>query len=336
MLRAGAGLVLVALSCACAAHAPPPPSEAAPAEPATAPATTPGATPAAAATPTPCAGPPHALGRVQSAELNEISGVVESRRDPRVLFVHNDSGDSPRIFAIDRSGALLSELKLGGVPMVLDCEELAIGPAPGGEHYLYVGDTGNNFASFHVGIPRRKAVIYRMLEPKPEGVGPQAKQTVTDVFPIVLTFPDGARDVEAFFIDPRGGDLFVITKQPDGHSQLLTASAAVLAGGGDRLQLLGELQFGSARLPGSTMPTAADISSDGSSILVRTYSSVFLFRRGPSESVVQALLAGTPEQLPALPEGQGESIAFVDRDSAYLTISEGVSPSINCGGIDQR
>ncbi len=211
----------------------------------------PAASAATAITPSrPCPTTPVAIGRIQDVVLNEISGVAESRKNPDVLFVHNDSGDSPRFFAINRSGTILAELRLETVPILIDAEDIAIGRGPGGASFIYLGDTGNNFASFGQGIPRRKAVLYRIPEPDIPSSARNLKVPLREAFPIVLTFPKGARDVEAFFIDPMTGDLFIITKQPDGHSQVLVASAAQLAGGGGPLTFLAELRLRYRAAPG--------------------------------------------------------------------------------------
>lgn len=276
-----------------------------------------------------CGTLPTAIGHVQSHELNEISGVIESRSTPGVLFVHNDSGDSPRFFALDATGTLLAELSLENVPILIDAEDIANGPGPGGSTYLYLGDTGNNFASMGLGIPRLKAVLYRMPEPLISRAARGVKLKIYDTFPIVLTFPDGARDVEAFFVDPRTGDLYMVSKQHDGHSQVLGASAATLNAGGGKLSLLGTLQFGSATLPGSTMPTSASISRDGGVIVIRTYDSIFEFKRGPGESVWSAL-SRAPLRLPSPRERQGEAIGLAGGDTDLVTISEGIEPAIHC------
>lgn len=285
-----------------------------------------------AAAPARCGSAPEVIGRIRSPQLDEISGVAESRADPRVLFVHNDSGDTPRFFAIDRSGELLAELTLESVPLLLDAEDIALGPGPAGGSFIYLGDTGNNFAT-GLGLPRRKAVVYRIPEPVIDTSSRAAKLSVGEAFPIVFTFPRGARNVEAFFIDPRGGDLVAISKQPDGVSEVLVAPAAMLARGGGELLLVGELHFGRDPLPGNPLPTSASITLDGSAILVRTYSSVFLFERGSGESVMQAL-ARPPRVLPSPPEGQGEAIAFVDADRAYISISEGAHRPLFCASLD--
>jgi hypothetical protein len=278
----------------------------------------------------PCSTTPREMGRIGDARLDEISGVVESTKNPEVLFVHNDSGDSSRFFAINRAGETLAELTLETVPKLVDAEDIAIGPGPGGASFIYLGDTGNNLASCGLGIPRRKAVVYRIPEPNIPSSARHLELGLREAFPIVLTFPQGARNVEAFFVDPLSGDLIMISKECDGNSQVLSASAAQLAGGGGPLSWLGQLHFGKPPLPGSTMPTSASIAKDGLEILVRTYSSVFLFSRHPGEPVMTAL-GRAPQPYPdPPPEAQGEAIAFADGDTAFITISEGRKPAVSC------
>ena len=65
-------------------------------------------------------------GALDSTSLNEVSGVVESRQNSDVLWVHNDSGDEPRLYAISTAGALKSTWLLTGAPRG-DWEDLAIG-----------------------------------------------------------------------------------------------------------------------------------------------------------------------------------------------------------------
>jgi hypothetical protein len=272
---------------------------------------------------------PQAVGQLLEPTLDEISGVVESSAQPGVFFVHNDSGDSPRFFAVDLSGRLLAIFTLESVPTLIDAEDIASGPGPGGRRYLYLGDTGNNFASMGLGIPRRKAVLYRIAEPEVPA-GARGLERPIEATPIVFTFPEGARDVEAFLIDPWSGDLFLISKQSDGQTQILTASAAELAAGGAQLRLAARLEFGRPPLVGSPMPTAASISPNGSRIVVRTYSSIFAFERGPGETVPSALRRA-PRALSAPDERQGEAIALANQGSAFITISEGVHPRIYCG-----
>lgn len=67
--------------------------------------------------------------------------------------------------------------------------------------------------------------------------------------------------------------------------------------------------------------TAADISPDGSIILVRTYQQVLAFTRSWDESVAEAL-GGAPCVAPSRPEPQGEAVAWSAGGDAYFTASE--------------
>ncbi len=49
----------------------------------------------------------HAAATVTHPPLNEISGIARSRAYPGIWWVHNDSGDEPRLFAIDAGGGLV-------------------------------------------------------------------------------------------------------------------------------------------------------------------------------------------------------------------------------------
>ena len=56
--------------------------------------------------------------------------------------MHNDSGDTARVFAIDRAGTTRAILSLPGVSAI-DIEDIAIGPGPDEwRPYLYLGDIG--------------------------------------------------------------------------------------------------------------------------------------------------------------------------------------------------
>jgi hypothetical protein len=85
-------------------------------------------------------------GTINSAALTEVSGLAVCRNNPHVLWLHNDSGDRARIFAVNTAGRLPGIYTLPGVTAI-DCEDIAIGPGPGkGTSYIYVGDIGDNDA----------------------------------------------------------------------------------------------------------------------------------------------------------------------------------------------
>ena len=79
-----------------------------------------------------------------------------------------------------------------------------------------------------------------------------------------------------------------------------------------------------------TSSVAADVSRDGSQILIKNYLQVFYWTRQPNQSLSEALQAA-PLRLPYVPEPQGEAIGFNFKGDAYFTLSEkrnGIVPTL--------
>jgi hypothetical protein len=260
-----------------------------------------------------------AEGRIESDDLDEISGIAASRRRDDVLYVHNDSGDSPRFFAIDRQGRTLAEFDLP-IEGVSDVEDIATGPGPGDASYVYLGDIGDNVARLGLGLGRSEVRVHRVKEPPlPSTRG--ARQTLSTVETLRLVYPDHPHDAEALLVDPLSGDLFIVSKEGDGESRVFRAQAPLDAAAPRTLEVVASLDFGRGLLEGNPMVTAADISPDGGRILIRTYSKLFEWRRGRGQSV-GAALRGIPRSVPAPQEEQGEAVAFSRKQDGYFTVSE--------------
>ena len=72
-------------------------------------------------------------GRLLNKAMNEISGIAASGIDPGIYYVHNDSGDTSRFFAITADGKLRTTIYYkanGSTNGVYDCEDIAVGPGP--------------------------------------------------------------------------------------------------------------------------------------------------------------------------------------------------------------
>jgi hypothetical protein len=250
---------------------------------------------------------------VASPELTEVSGLAASRRHPDVLWAHNDSGGGADVFAVGLDGSDRGRFELQGAEAV-DWEDMALGPAPGGgADVLYLGDIGDNRAR------RDHVVVYRVAEPAP---GPPGVP-LAGVEALALDYPDGPRDAEALLADPRTGDLFVVDKVLLGPATAYRLPATATPGGRSTLE-----RAGPVAVPPGEIVTGADISADGSVVAVRTYAAVFLWDRGPGQSVADAL-AGEPCRAPSAVEGQGESIALTADGRGWLTVSEGQHPPVN-------
>lgn len=259
--------------------------------------------------------------RIRSALLNEISGLVASGGSDTIFYAVNDSGDSSRFFAVDTGGRLISTYRYKGsnpkFPLgVMDCEEMAWGPGKiQGKNYLYVGDIGDN-----LGI-RPFITIFGFEEPQSGDTLSDLNRTVTN-----LKYPDHPRDAEAFLIDPLLNTICIISKRedtvgiyetifPDNDLDTMT------------LEKRGLLVLPPALLRLSRQVVSADISRDGTQLLIKTYGSVYYWKRKGRETIA-SVLKRKPLSLPYTVEPQGETIAFNREGTGFYCISEGLNPVI--------
>lgn len=249
------------------------------------------------------------LGRLEKKRMDEISGLVASRKNPGVLWVHNDD-KSGRIFAIDLQGKLLATFVIGDD--LLDPEDIAIGPGPKkGVDYLYLGDIGDNEKV------RQSIRVYRFPEPLVTGSSKKSKR-LAGVEILTLRYPDGSYDAETLMVDPMTkGDLYIATKQKSGARIYRAPSAASKPGSAMTLQYTGKIAIPKA--------SAGEISHDGSLILMRNESSGWLWERRPGRSVA-ATLGEPATRIPVRGRRQGpngEAIGFDPGKKGYYTLSEG-------------
>jgi hypothetical protein len=274
---------------------------------------------------------------VQASDITEASGLAASRRNKDVLWVHNDSGDTARVFAIDRSGAPLGTYTLAGADAV-DWEDMAIGPGPGrAVDYLYLADIGDNAAQ------RPEVVVYRIPEPDVGGGDtpvPQVERTGAEK--LVLRYPDQPHDAETFMVDWMNGDLLIITKDLGTNvSGVYRALPGVTPDTPTTMDQVASIDFSALTLaatpgPGAPVivqaaalvPTGGDMSRDGKLIAIRTYGAVFVWAR-PPDATMADVFATQPCEAPSIAEQQGEAIAIDPDSKGYTTISEGESPPLH-------
>jgi hypothetical protein len=244
-------------------------------------------------------------GVLEGTQMREASGLVASINNPGMLWTHNDSGNAAEIFLIDGTGKLKCTIHFPGLKN-RDWEEIAIGAGPDpAKSYLYIGEIGDNNAVYETKF------IYRVEEPVVTGSIKDSSLTSVDELKFRLS--DGARDTEAMTIDPVTKDIFIFSKRERKVNLYKLSGTVSTTEVMTAERVLERLPF--------TWVVAADISEDGSEILVKNYDNVFYWTRLPGESVDEAIKR-TPETLPYSPEPQGESIAFSRTGDGYYTISE--------------
>ena len=200
--------------------------------------------------------PPVNVGIVQSGSTNEASGIAASFNSVDVLWVHNDSGDSARTFAMNTAGDHLGIYNISGVG-AYDWEDIAIGPGPlAGESYLYLGDIGDNNAV------RSSIQIHRVLEPAVTANQTPVMTSLAGAETITLLYPDGARDAETLLVDPDTGDIYIISKR-DLTPRVYRAAYPQSTASPITMDYLGTLPWSLG------FPVGGAISPDGEEIIVK-------------------------------------------------------------------
>jgi len=264
--------------------------------------------------PCPAFDQPDPVATVDEPALDEVSGIVASRAHEGVFWVHNDSGDTARFFAIDQAGALRGVFAIDGA-RAIDFEDAAIGPGPEGGTWLYIGDIGDNRAR------RNEIVVWGLPEPDALG-GTLELPTMVQATPYRFVYPDGPRDAETLLIEP-DGSLVVISKSRTGQSGVYRAPAPQLTGQVRTLQKIHEIVLGIEPIPGDLMVTGGDLSPDGRTLAIRTYLNVWLWTLGQGEPLERGMLR-PPCSAPSPPERQGEALGFDLDPPTFWTLSEGV------------
>ncbi|MCJ8209310.1 hypothetical protein MUY27_06290 [Mucilaginibacter sp. RS28] len=259
---------------------------------------------------------PTGTGHLSDRELDEISGIAASAVNPDIFYVHNDSGDSSRFFAIDAQGNLKETFRFKGNeagPLgVTDCEDVAVGPGPvKNKSYIYLGDIGDNNSS------RKHLTVYRFAEPKVENGKTTATIAASKLF---VKYPDGAHDAETLMADPSDKLLYIVTKREDSVG---VYSTPLVFKDGDTVTLKKNCRLHFQGFKLLKWITAGDISADGSQILLKSYSKVYYWKRTPGIPVWKTM-QNKPAELNYEQEKQGEAIGFTRDGKYYYTTSEGV------------
>ncbi len=236
-----------------------------------------------------------------------------------MFWVHNDSGDSARVFAMSRTGADLGVFDIVGAAAI-DWEDIAVGPGPAGaDSYLYIGDIGGNGG-------RSLLTIYRVAEPVVDRDLPPSQTDLAGAVALPVQYPNGERhNAEALLVDPQSADIYVITKAGNGDSRVFQYPAAAQTPG----QTGTMVQVGARAIPGpgSLDVTGGDMAPDGGEIALRTYNRIHLWTRDPGETVAEAL-AGEPCTVEVAGEQQGEAVGYQRDGRSLILTSEGVSQPV--------
>lgn len=254
---------------------------------------------------------------IENGQLSELSGLVRSQLFEDVYWAHNDSGDSARVFALDREGktlcpGFLASCRTAAVglrdwpgqsvelAMNYDWEDIAVF-----EGDLLIADIGNN------GNARRDLGIYRVPEFNPLAVERTRALAFYPIrYPEQRQFPaeQWEFDAEALFTD--GSEVFLITKHREPGKIGTFKRGAKLY----RVPLQSSVEPNVLEWVASredlAVVTAADVSPSGETLAVLGYQALWLFSRPKNvEDHWFSVLAGQLDLRP-FDMGQVEAVTF--------------------------
>lgn len=278
-------------------------------------------------------------GTIVSSDIDEASGLAISRLNDKVLWVHNDSGDSARLFAIDSGGKQLATVNVEGVKSI-DWEDIASFTYHN-QSYLLIADIGDNQAQ------RSQYQLHLIKEPDLSQLHGNKLLSVKPSWSMTFTYGDGAHDSESVAVDVAKQKILLLTKrdklpilyelplidpalgQTESNHSANNLAANSTKQFNRQAKKLGEI----APLPSAMLdytsiytwigfagkPTAMDISADGLSAVVLTYTHAFYFTQTePGDWLT--LFSSPPQQINLPNIRQAEAVGFSqDGRSIYIT-----------------
>ena len=282
--------------------------------------------------------PPGAI-VLDSSLVSESSGLARSGRDDQLLWTHNDSGDSPRMFAFTRQGELWATLTLQDAKAI-DWEDMCSFTRDG-KSWLAVADVGDN------GTSRKHVTIYLTEEPivsnpdSPLKSGKFATRMTSKVqVEVQVRYPDGPQNCEAIAYDP-WRQQFILASKERFRSRIYAVDFDLVR----RKQESTARHMGTVTLP---LVTGAAISDDGRLLALATYGPTCLLRRDSKvdweaasveerrEAVWNLSGSSEMELIPAPPRRQGEAVCFDKHGKQILMTSEGSPMPLWSVDVDAR
>lgn len=236
----------------------------------------------------------------------ENSGIVKSRRYDDLFWMHNDSGNAPRIYPVRRNGKVQKSSHSSRETGVLiegaknvDWEDITIDA----DGHVIVADVGNNLNL------RRDLVLYYVDEPSPLVKHTRVRKKIYVRYPDQEEFPAAKGNVnfdcEAVFTI--GNQVHLLSKN---RSNRLTSLYRLDKPRTDNINIL--TRIGSFDIQGKVV--GADASADGKRLVVLTYRAIWLFER---ENDWSDFFRGRIFWMPYR-SLQMEAVCFADKETLIL------------------
>ncbi len=240
------------------------------------------------------------------SKINESSGVVQLNNS--TIWTLEDHGNDDEIYQVDFEGNLLNELEVKNAKNE-DWEDLAKDP----EGNIYIADTGNNNRE------RRDLVIYKLPNPEIEPGDKIDAEKIEFYFSDQQNFipkkEEMLYDCEAIFYHNKF--LYLITKNRgrpfNGEARIYKVPAQK---GNYKAELVGA--FKTCDEPNTCVVTSADISPDGSKIVLLGYGKLWVF----TDFTWDNFTKGKMETIDLGATTQLEAVAFKANSNTSLLLTD--------------
>ena len=263
---------------------------------------------------------PRVVGKLESDEITESSGIAVLRCQADVLWTHNDSGDGPFIFAINSKGKPLGTWQVANAKNV-DWEDIADFKDASGKCFLYIGELGNTDHN-----ERAEHKIYRITEPTVhDSDSSSTRKAPIQTEPaevLAFSYPDARQDAETLMVHPITGDIYVVTKHrttPAGVYKLKPVFDPAIVVKAEKI----------TDLTVPTIPngflTGGDIAPDGKHMIICDYFAGYEYTLPDGAASFDEIWKQRPIVVELGKREQGEAIAYSADGLSLFATSEGKS-----------
>lgn len=190
------------------------------------------------------------------SDLEELSGIATSKKNEDTIWAHNDSSSNGEIFALDKEGNITMRVEINEFE---DIEDMCIGNYNNKE-YIFVGDFGDNSEE------REDCIISMMEEPL---LGEEISNESKD---FTYVYSDGeAHNCESIGYTQyvSDGTIYLFTKEK--NIKVFKLIVSDLDENEENVaEYVGELEIEDFK-----KPSAADISRDGTYLIIRDEKNIF-------------------------------------------------------------
>ncbi len=257
------------------------------------------------------------IGKIASKEITESSGLVVSQCQENVLWTHNDSGDGPYVFAMDRTGTHLGTWKVANAENV-DWEDISTHKDAAGKCFIYVGEIGNSKNG-----ERTEHIIYRFAEPPIQqtdlGTSRENAAATEPATELKFSYPDRRGNAEVLLADPKSGALYIVTKEESEPAAVYKLNPEF----GARKQIAVKVAEITVPAVPFGMLTGGDISPDGKRLVLCDYFAAYEFALPDGSDNFDEIWKQKPTVIALGKRKQGEAIAYSRDGNSILATSEG-------------